>query len=60
MLNGQDFSCGHETKFVLVDMSNESARQFKDQLTKLYFQLPDDARLVILQAGFSIRYLPFL
>jgi len=41
-------------KFILVDMNGEAPRRFKNELGKIVSNAPSSARVVILQADFSV------
>lgn len=45
---------GNPVEFVLIDMSSESARRFKNELSQLMVRFPISTRVIILQADFSI------
>ncbi len=45
---------GDYVSFVLVDMSGEAARRFKDDLNRILLTTPSTTRVVILQADFSV------
>lgn len=45
---------GDYVSFVLVDMSNESPRRFKDDLNRILSSISPTTRVIILQADFSV------
>lgn len=45
---------GDYVSFILVDMSGESPRRFKDDLSRILSTASPDTRVVILQADFSV------
>ena len=45
---------GQYVSFIIVDMSGESARRFKDDLNRIMSTASPDTRIVILQADFSV------